>query len=86
MAKKKAEAEQGQDQETVRVATVHDKTIVNGHVLPKGTVTRMSAEDVARHRGAGVPLDDVEDHDEREDYDTSEPYVAEDKGEESGAQ
>lgn len=64
----------------VKVATVHERTIINGHVLPVGCVTEMTQEDVERHRAAGVPLHDVEEGDDREVYDTSEPFVSEDNG------
>lgn len=68
-------------QSKVRVAIVNDRTIINGHVLPKGCVTEMSYEDVVNHRRHGVPLEDVDDNDEREVYDTSEPFVAKDENE-----
>lgn len=79
---KSHEPEEAVDADLVRVKTVHDRTIVNGHVLDSGTVIELTPEEIARHRQSGVPLLDVEDDDDAEVYDVSEAYVADGNGEE----
>lgn len=64
----------------VLVSTVHDRSIINGHVLKAGTVVALTDDDIEKHREAGVPLEDVEDGDPREVYDVLQPFVAEDNG------
>lgn len=68
--------------EKVRVRTGVDRAVFNGHVLDKGTVIELTAEEVANHRRHGVPLYDVADDDGAEVYDVSEPFVADGNGEE----
>lgn len=59
-----------------KVAIVHDRTVINGHVLPVGCVVALSDEDIVNHRRHGVPLDDVDVEDDREVYNVSKPFVA----------
>lgn len=75
MAKKeKIEAVEAEDKR--KVSVVHEGTTVNGHVLGTGTVIALSEDDIAKHRDAGVPLEDVSEDDESDVYDVSEPYEA----------
>ncbi len=64
--------------ELIKVATGVDKAIFNGHVLPEGTVIELYQDEIEAHRNGGVALLDVEDDDEREVFDHSVPYEAND--------
>lgn len=81
IAKKKVDEDDTVEQEDkVRVRIVLESTIINGHVLAKGTVVELPVSRVAMHRDSGVPLEDVSEDDEVEQlYDVSEPYVAQEE-------
>lgn len=74
--------EQKEDR-TLRVRTLNDRSVFNGHVLKKGSVVELKESDVINHRRHGVPLEDVgEDEKDVEVVDVSQPFVADGNGKE----
>jgi hypothetical protein len=75
------DAEEGEDDEKdtmkVEMGDVGPRgCAINGHPIKEGMVVEMSVKDIKNHRDHGIPLLVVSDDDDRDVYDTSEPYVS----------
>lgn len=76
-------SDEKKEDRTLRVRTLNDRSVFNGHVLKKGSVVELKESDVINHRRHGVPLEDVgETEKDVEVIDVSQPFVAEGNGKE----